>query len=74
MSKTTYNELTNTTTFKIETPEAFSAFKMGYQSGDYRQFNRHPETMDLKQVVADNQRHSQIVVEFGDEQLLLRTR
>jgi len=72
--KVTYDPSNNVTTFKLETPEAYSAFKMGYQTNDFRQWQRHEETRELQNVVVNNQRHSQIVVKYGSDSLLLKNR
>jgi hypothetical protein len=74
MKNVTYDEKNNITYFRLMTPEAYSAFKMGYQNNDYRQFNRHEETRELQNVVVDNQKHSQIVVQYGNDNLLLKNR
>ena len=73
-SKVKYDVTNNVTYFRLDTPEAYSAFKMGHQTGDYRQWSRHPETMELKDTVINNQKHSQIVVQYGNDNLLLKNR
>lgn len=72
--KISYDPTNNITTFKIETPEGYSAFKMGYDSNDYRHWARHTETQELQQVMAQNIKHSQIVVNYHDGNVLLKNR
>lgn len=54
----------NITKLELESPEAYSAFKMGLS--DCRNWSRHPETSEMARYVNDKRRFEYIVVEYGD--------
>lgn len=74
MLETNYDEINNITTIKLEDPGAFSAFKMGIDSNDRRHWDRHPESFELKGIVGQNTKQSQIVVQYGDTYMSLKNR
>lgn len=70
MAQTTYNELNNSITFKIEDHAGFQCFRQGIN--DRKQWMRHPETQELSNVVGNNQKQSQIIVQYNDDYLPLK--
>jgi len=50
---------------ELETPGAYSAFKMGV-AGDTRNWNRHPETVELTQLMQSNGKQAYVVVQYKD--------
>lgn len=74
MATITHNELQNITTIKIEDGGAYSAFKMFNSNNDPRSLDRHPETRELKDTIINNNKHSQLVVQYGDGYLPLKNR
>jgi hypothetical protein len=74
MLETNYDEINNITTVKLDDPGAYSAFKMGIDSGNTRHWDRHPDSFELKGVIGANMSHSQIVIQHGDSFLPLKMR
>ena len=70
MSKITRNEENNSIVFQIDDPSAFHCFQQGFN--DRRQWSRHEETRELQNLVAANNRHAQIIVQYGDSYLPIK--
>lgn len=70
MATITRNEDNNTITVKLEDFAAFQTFQQGIN--DRRQWTRHPETRELSDVVVNNHRSSQIIVQYNDSYLPLK--
>ena len=74
MAEVNYDAEKNITTVKIEDGGAYSCFKMYNDQNDPRHLDRHEETRVLKNEIINNQKHSQIVVQYGDSYLPLKNR
>ena len=74
MATVSHDELNNITTIKIDDNGAYSAFKMFNDTQNPRCLDRHEETRDLKDAIINNNKHSQIVVQYGDGYLPLKNR
>lgn len=56
----------NRLVFTFEDPSGFAAFKMGHDTNDRRQWNRHEESRQLQDLVVSNPTQSRIVVKYGE--------
>lgn len=74
MAEITRNEETNTVIFKMEDPSAFSAFRMSQDKQDFRYLDRTEESRELKDLIINNNRHSQMIVQYDDAYLPLKNR
>lgn len=70
----TRDEDKNITTIDLQDPNGFSAFKMYRDSKDTRHLDKHEDTRTLKDIMINNNKHSQIVVKFGDSYIPLENR
>jgi hypothetical protein len=61
-----YNEETNLVTFEITDPGAYSCYQMFNQSGDFRNLDRSDQSRELKDLMINNTKHSQIAVKYGE--------
>jgi len=70
MATVTRNEEQNIITVKLEDHAAFQCFQMGIN--DRKQWTRHPETRELSDIVVNNVKQSQVVVQYNDSYLPLK--
>jgi hypothetical protein len=64
MGTATRNEENNSITFKLDDAGAFHCFRQGLE--DRKQWNRHPETRELQDLLVNNNKHSHIIVQYQD--------
>lgn len=74
MAEVSRNEESNTVTFKMDDPAAFSAFRMANDKHDFRYLDRTEESRELKDLIINNNKHSQVVVQYDNSYLPLKNR
>lgn len=67
MATITRNEEQNTITVKLDDYAAFQTFQQGIE--DRRQWTRHPDTRELSDIIANNAKSSNVIVQFQDTYL-----
>jgi hypothetical protein len=70
MGQVTRNEESNTITVELTDPAAYHCFQQGIN--DRKQWSRHPETRELADTVINNNKHSQIIVQYQGSHLPLK--